>query len=212
MMVGIIMSRFCVVCGKELTGRQLVLCSDEKCYKKRKNEYLREYRQNNSKKIKECERRYRLSNHERIKKRDCATQREYYRNNPEKINERNRKNYRRVRGLPEDADLHKESSIERIMREWLQTLNIKFVQEYSINFGNITWTRVDFYISEANICLYCDGNYWHSFSKVQERDIRNNKILEKLGYNVIRMTETDILERGKCKLIQYLSEYGIDIK
>ena len=210
--------RFCVVCGKELTGRQIKLCSDE-CRSEWQKKYDREYRLNNLEKIKESIRRwrqnnpeygheYRLNNLEKIKESNRKWRHdnpeyghEYYQNNQERIKENQReyevKQYRLSRGLPEDCDLSKESSIEVMMRRWLQESDIEFIQECSINFENSTWTKVDFYIPEANVCLYVDGDYWHSTPEIQEKDIRINKTLEEMGYNVVRMTEAEILEGNR---------------
>ena len=266
--------RFCVICGKPLTGGQRKLCS-EGCRKEKKRKQQREWIQNNPEKKKECSLKWRQNNLEKIKEYDHEyyqnnlerlreNSRDYYRNNrekvleydrkyrqnnPEKIKEKNRvyrqehkderneydhkwrqnnpdymhewrqnnpdydreyywnnrersldgnrRRYRLSRGLPEDIDLHEESSIEIIMKEWLRDNNIKFEQEFGINLQNSTWTRVDFYIPEANICLYCDGDYWHSLLEVQKRDIKQNEILSQMGYNVVRLTETEILE-GVC--------------
>ena len=210
------MIKFCIVCGKELTGKQRILCFDKECHRERKKCYDHEYRQDNVERIKERDREYQQNNRERIREQkhgyyqdnqekikglrreyywnNQENSREYYQNNREKTLENDHKRYRKSRGLPEDADLHKESSIEIIMREWLQENNIEFIPEYYIDLENLTWTHVDFYIPVLNICLYCDGDYWHSLLEVQERDIRINKALEEMGYRVIRLTETEILE------------------
>lgn len=214
------MSKFCVICGKELTGKQRKLCSDIECHRDDKKEYdhkyyqnnvekilkqqcryqrnnrkringsVRKRRQNNPEKVKENNHKYYQNNSERIKE----NSRNYYQDNLEEIKEYKNKYYRRARGLPEDADLRKESILERIMRERLQENNIEFIAQHYINLENLTWTRVDFYIPGINVCLYTDGDYWHSLSEVQERDMRINKALEEMGYKVIRMTETKILK------------------
>ena len=124
---------------------------------------------------------------------------EYRQNNTDKVNEYKRKRYRRSRGVPEDWDLSRESAIEVIMRRWLQESGIEFVQHHFINLEDATKTHVDFYIPEANICLYCDGDYWHGPERpdIQERDARINKALEGMGYSVVRMTEAEILEGNR---------------
>lgn len=199
------MVKFCIICGKELLTSQTKLCSDKECHRKRINEYSHEYRQNNPEKIKN----YYQNNQEKFKE----SSHEHYQNNAEKICERIRKKYRYNRGLSGDIDLYKESSIEIITREWLQENNINFIAQYYINLENSTWTHVDFFI-QPNICLYCDGNYYHSLSNVEKCDENQNRILPQMGYNVIRLSEIEILEGNKvwCKLAQYLSKYGIDIK
>jgi very-short-patch-repair endonuclease len=217
------MTKFCIICGKLLTGRQIKLCSDKECYKKRKYERELIYHQNNLKKIKEYQkgyqhdyyqnnrerwskhnREYYQNNRENLNKRDRERKRERYQNDPEfrkSSNKRDHEQYRRSRGLPEDCDLRKESSIEKIMRGWLEKFNIEFIEQYYINLENSTWTRVDFYIPELNICLYVDGNYWHSLPERQESDIRINKALEEMRYKIIRMTETEILEGNRPELV-----------
>jgi len=249
------MINLCVVCGKPLTGKQTVLCSDRECYRKRDAErkrkecqnnrekinkrrrknyqnnpkeskehkyYLnnrekilernheyqqnkpemmkenaRRYYQNNRERMKENTRRYYQNNRERILKKKKEYDHKNYWNNPKIFRELGRKNYRRSRGLPEDWDLSKESSIETIMKEWLQESDIGFIQQYTINFENATWTHVDFYIPEANVCLYVDGDYWHSLPERKECDIRINKALEEMGHGVLRMTESEILEGSR---------------
>lgn len=228
------MVKVCIICGKELTGRQRTLCSDKECHRERINEHNRKWRQNYPEKKKEIDRIYRLNNSEKIERyrqehkddrndydhkwrqdnpekvkennhkyrqnnQEKANNysHEYYQSNREKTLDKNRRQYRRSRGLPEDVDLHKESSIEIIMREWLQNNSIEFEQEYHINLENSTWTRVDFYIPEKKYCLYCDGGYWHSSLEVQDRDRRISKVLKEMGYRVFRMTEAEILEGNK---------------
>jgi len=156
-------------------------------------EYNSNYYQDNREKINMSIREYQRNNQEKIKE----YQHEYYRNNQEELNEYSRGWYRRVRGLSEDSDLHKESSIEKIMREWLQENNIEFISQYYISLENSTWTHVDFYIPESNICLYVDGNYYHSLPNAKRCDEEQNRILPQMGYIVVRMGETEILEGNR---------------
>ena len=221
------MNKICVVCGKPLTGKQRTLCSNRECHRERKRDYDREHYQKNTEKIlknrhthyrknaekikeynREHGRKYRLNNPEKKKEYLCEYYQrnkerikkhyhEYYLSNREKILKCRHKRYRCIRGLPEDWDLSRESSIEVIMKRWLQESDIEFVQQYYINFEDTTNTRVDFYIPEANVCLYVDGDYWHALPEVQERDVEQNKILASLGYSVVRMTETEILDGNR---------------
>jgi len=221
------MDKFCVVCGKELIGLQRTLCSVgcrrerkreyyqnnwEKILKRRKEDYQKnpeKYRErrrkgywNNREKELEYNRKYRHKNKERLKEyrhKNKERLEEYHQNNLEAIRGHKRAHYRRVRGLPEDWDLSRESSIETIMKRWLQESDIEFVHHYYIDLKSATRTWVDFFIPEANVCLYCDGDYWHGpeRSDIQERDARNNKALERMGYSVVRMTETEILEGNR---------------
>jgi very-short-patch-repair endonuclease len=84
-----------------------------------------------------------------------------------------------------------QTNIERAMEAWLVDNNINYTAEHLIKFDK-SFTIVDFFI-EPNICLYCDGDYWHSILKVQARDVKQNESLSAMGYNVIRLSETEIL-------------------
>jgi len=170
-------------------------------------EWAKEYYQNNSEKIKDRVRTYRLNNsarererkHEHYqnnREREKERNHEYYQNNSGKFKERSRIQYRRLRGLPEGCDLSRPSSIEIIMKRWLQDSNIEFTEQHYINLKetDVNWTKVDFFI-EPNICVYCDGDYWHGSENpdVQKRDVRINRALEKKGHIVIRLNGSDIL-------------------
>ena len=69
------------------------------------------------------------------------------------------------------------------------------MKEKSINYKkqnpikNITIP--DFFI-EPNVCVYCDGDYWHTIPKVSARDKWINDELIKDGYRVIRLWGTEI--------------------
>lgn len=228
------MVKFCVICGKELTGRQKILCSDKVCRREWMKGYQQEYRRNNLERITEYNRDYYQGNLENRQRYDhdyyqnnrdkiLENRCEFYQDNQEKIKERSneyyqnnqekkrkygrnyyqnnreekldyeRKQYRLSRGLPEDCDLRKESSLERIIREWLQENNIEFIEQYYINLENSTWTHVDFFV-QPNICLYCDGGYYHLLPRGKKCDEEQDRILPQMGYNVIRLTEAEILE------------------
>jgi len=79
----------------------------------------------------------------------------------------------------------------------LEKNNIVFEMQRYIEICN-TYTYVDFFIpipdSNTGICLYCDGDYWHGpdFPDTIEKDQMQVRELEKLGYVVIRLWETEI--------------------
>jgi len=90
--------------------------------------------------------------------------------------------------------MKRQSKLEDIIADWLDTLSIEYIRQYSIT-DDIIATSVDFFM-EPNICLYIDGDYWHSLSENREnytRDILQNIYLPLLGYTVYRITESDIL-------------------
>lgn len=82
----------------------------------------------------------------------------------------------------------KDTDIERLTEKWLIDNEIKYVKQYVIS---EVGTIVDFFIP-PNICLYCDGDYWHSFEEVKEKDARITNNLKKLNYKVIRLTGSEI--------------------
>jgi very-short-patch-repair endonuclease len=87
-----------------------------------------------------------------------------------------------------------ETTIETLMRKELEVRNILFEQYKKI--GNF---YIDFYLPQTNTIIECDGLYWHTKPEVIERDIRKNEYLTKLGYNVIRFTDKEILsDVSKC--------------
>jgi len=83
-----------------------------------------------------------------------------------------------------------DTDIEVIIENWLKEKKIDYEKQKQINGISIP----DFFI-KPNLCLYCDGDYWHSIPKVQKRDIWINGQLEKFNYRVIRIKGSDI-KRG----------------
>jgi len=45
---------------------------------------------------------------------------------------------------------------------------------------------------KPNICVFCDGDYWHNLPGSKEKDLRVTKKLEDDGYKVLRFWEKDI--------------------
>ena len=83
---------------------------------------------------------------------------------------------------------HKETNLEKKVREWLESKNIEFKTQESI--GNISVP--DFVINK--VAVYCDGEYWHDRPRRKYLDGRINTRLEKLGYKVLRFKGNDILK------------------
>lgn len=81
----------------------------------------------------------------------------------------------------------RDTSIELKVKEILDRLRIPYKTHKSI----MGITQPDFFI-EPNICVYCDGDYWHSRPEVVARDTKQNEILTYAGYKIIRLTETKI--------------------
>jgi very-short-patch-repair endonuclease len=60
----------------------------------------------------------------------------------------------------------------------------------------------DFCITSLKLIIEFDGAYWHSLKGAKERDAHKQKIIEDLGFKVIRVNELDYYE-DKEKLIDY---------
>ena len=79
----------------------------------------------------------------------------------------------------------KDTSIEIKMQNILTEHNIKFEKHKAIV------GQPDIFI-EPNICIFCDGDYWHNRPGAQERDTYVNKTLKDRGYKILRFWEHDI--------------------
>lgn len=84
--------------------------------------------------------------------------------------------YRKSRG---------ETLLEKRVREALSALGIVFEQEKRVS----RWS-VDFALTDLNIALEADGNYWHAMSV--ERDAARDRRLTQLGWRVVRVLESDV--------------------
>lgn len=106
-----------------------------------------------------------------------------------------------------------ETKPEKLMRESLDNLNIKYTQEYPID--NIYFA--DFYLEKYNIVIEVYGDYWHvnpsiygegkrEMNDMQKEKIKKDKMkegyLKKKGYRLIVFWEKEIYE----DLDTYLNE------
>jgi G:T-mismatch repair DNA endonuclease (very short patch repair protein) len=82
---------------------------------------------------------------------------------------------------------YKNTKIELKVKDFLQQLHTPFEEHKSV----MDITQPDFFI-KPNICIYCDGDYWHNRPEVIDRDNRINSILKYAGYKVIRIWEHEI--------------------
>ena len=82
-----------------------------------------------------------------------------------------------------------DTDIESMLESWLRHNEIPFEKQKAIE----GVTNVDFFIP-PKVCLYADGDYWHSLSNVVERDDKINAILIERGYTVIRLKGSLIMK------------------
>jgi len=89
-----------------------------------------------------------------------------------------------------------ESSIERMVREELERLKVPFEQEKKVRIGRRRWSYyIDFAV--GSIAIEVDGDYYHASAVQRGIDRRKDERLTKLGYQVVRLTETEILQDVK---------------
>jgi len=80
------------------------------------------------------------------------------------------------------------TSIERKLYAELKARGLLFEKQRLIN-GHFV---VDAYIPFLNLIIEADGDYWHSLPRVVKRDKSKNAYLTKCGFNLLRLTETEI--------------------
>mgnify|MGYP001594210276 CR=1 FL=1 len=80
------------------------------------------------------------------------------------------------------------TSIEKKVYEELKNRGLLFEKQKLVN-GKFL---VDAYVPSLNLIIEADGDYWHSLEKVQKRDKAKNAYLTKCGFNLLRLSETEI--------------------
>jgi len=77
-----------------------------------------------------------------------------------------------------EKKVYKELKERGLLFETQKVINEKFV--------------VDAYIPKFNLVIEADGDYWHNLDRVKKRDRAKNAYLEKCGFGLLRLTETEI--------------------
>lgn len=85
-------------------------------------------------------------------------------------------------------NLRSPTSIEKRVYDELKNRGLLFETQKLIN-GHF---MVDAYIPKLNLIIECDGEYWHNLPKTIKRDRAKNAYLKKCGYNLLRLSETEI--------------------
>jgi len=80
------------------------------------------------------------------------------------------------------------TSIEKKVYDELRARGLLFEKQKLIN-GKFL---VDAWIPDLNLIIEADGDYWHSLPKAIKRDKAKNAYLKKCGFNLLRLTETEI--------------------
>jgi very-short-patch-repair endonuclease len=111
-----------------------------------------------------------------------------------------------------------ESNLEKEFKAILDTLQIKYNQQYPVKYY-----CYDFNIQDTNILIETDGDWWHcnpnkGFEPIHESQIHTvshdkvkNEWAEKNGYTLIRFWEDDVMN-NRDKVIQVLLELKTNIR
>lgn len=108
----------------------------------------------------------------------------------EKLRQRGVEFFKRISilGIEKQQNSKEPTSIEKAVYDFLKSEGVVFEKQRIIN-GKFL---VDAFIPNLNVIIECDGDYWHSSDKVKKRDKSKNAYLTKCGYNLIRLSESQI--------------------
>ena len=90
-----------------------------------------------------------------------------------------------------DGSYLKPSSIELKVKEQLDMINIKYIQQKRAYNGE-RYFFLDFYIPSLKLVIECNGDYWHSFPDKIKRDKQLKKYVESTGRKIIFIWEHEI--------------------
>jgi len=90
------------------------------------------------------------------------------------------------------------TSIEKIVYEALKEMGFIFETQKLIN-GKFL---VDAYIPSLNLVIEADGKYWHELDHIKKKDKAENAYLTKCGYNLLRLSEKEILNNKFIERIE----------
>ena len=80
------------------------------------------------------------------------------------------------------------TGIEMKLYSELENRGIFFEKQKLVNSRFI----VDAFVPSLNLVIEADGDYWHSLDKVIKRDKAKNAYLLKCGFNLLRLSESEI--------------------
>lgn len=91
------------------------------------------------------------------------------------------------------------SPIEQILSNALTASGINFITQQRIYYNEQLLTILDFYLDSQKIAIYCDGFEFHYNKDSVIKDRTQDRILQLLGYKVLRYTGSEIhADVNKC--------------
>ncbi|MGV8120672.1 MAG: endonuclease domain-containing protein [Candidatus Xenobiia bacterium LiM19] len=85
------------------------------------------------------------------------------------------------------------SKIEETLGEAIAKNNINFKKQQEIYRDGNLLTVLDFYIETGRIAIYCDGFQYHYDKETVIKDRQQDRILQLMGYKVLRYTGSEIV-------------------
>lgn len=103
-----------------------------------------------------------------------------------------------LRRLSDEWRYGKRTWIEAWCEEWLQTNQLEYEYQYRLP-ADVSNTQhlFDFWIKGTQILIEMDGEFWHSPPQVRAKDKWYTEEAAKVGYTVIRITDTELKTHGK---------------
>ena len=80
----------------------------------------------------------------------------------------------------------KDTTIERLLQEELSSRGIPFATHYPIV------GQPDIAFLQEQLAVFCDGDYWHNIPSQRTKDEEHNRLLEQLGWRILRFWEHEI--------------------
>jgi len=88
-----------------------------------------------------------------------------------------------------DGVFQSPTNPEKEIMKILEELKLNYIFQFRPENFNMIY---DFYISKMNLLIEFDGVYWHSLSKVKERDMEKTEYAKDNGYNLLRFNENNL--------------------
>lgn len=90
-----------------------------------------------------------------------------------------------------DGSYLRPSSIELIVKEQLDEIGFRYVQQKRVHDGN-RYFFLDFYLPDLKLVIECNGDYWHNLPEKKERDKALKEYVESTGRRIIFIWEHEI--------------------